>query len=74
MYERLVEASERMTEGQKVGAGIVGLAVGVALIAMLTLAPIPSRGLRVLIGLVAVVMMVLGTLSLGTSGATDQIV
>lgn len=63
-----------MTEGQKIGAGIVGLAAGVALIAMLTLAPIPNRGLRVLIGLVAVVMMVLGTLSLGTSGATDQIV
>jgi len=74
MRERLAEASDRMTESQKITAGIVGLAVGVTLIAMLTLAPIPNRGLRVLIGLMAVVMMVIGTLSLGTSGATDQVV
>lgn len=59
-----------MTERQKIRGGVVLLLTGVAIIALLTFSDIASQSFRVLLGIVGVVTIVLGVLSVGTSEKT----
>lgn len=63
-------AFQSLSKGQRVQYGSVALVIGVALIGILGFATVPSQALRVLIGIVGVLVMVAGTLLVGTSDGT----
>jgi hypothetical protein len=74
MFEQFASLNSELTEEQKVSGGVVGILTGVALIGMLAVTAVSSAPLQILIALMAVVMMVVGTLLLGTSGREEQVV
>lgn len=74
MFEQFASLNSELTEEQKVSGGVVGILTGVALIGMLAVTAVSSAPLQILIALMAVVMMVVGTLLLGTSGREGQVV
>lgn len=74
MFEEVASLNSELTEEQKVTGGVVGILTGVALIGLLAFTAVSSAPLQILIALMAVIMMVLGTLLLGASGSEGQIV
>lgn len=74
MFEQFASLNSELTEEQKVSGGVVGILTGVALIGLLAFTSVPSAPLQLLIALMAVIMMVVGTLLLGTSGSEGQVV
>jgi len=66
----MIDQFEAMTEQQKIRGGAVLLLTGVAIIALLTFSDITSQSFRVLLGVVGVLTIVLGVLSVGTSEKT----
>lgn len=71
MYETLARMNRELTQQQKVQAGVAGIAIGAVLIGMLAFAGLESASLQFILALMGVIMMVGGTLSLGTSGVRD---
>ncbi|WP_435195124.1 hypothetical protein [Natronomonas sp. EA1] len=71
MLETLAKMNRELTQQQKVQAGVAGIVIGSLLIAMLAFASLESSTLQFILALMGVVMMVAGTLSLGTSGVRD---
>jgi len=67
LIDRLVAVDRRLSSEQKVLGGSALLAAGVALVTLLVWLDVAAP-LGVLVGLVAVALIVTGTLSLGTSG------
>lgn len=74
MFDRLVEFESRLSETQKVGVGTAGLLAGIAAIALLVTVPVSSWPAQVMLGLLGVAMLVVGTLSLGTSDGEERVV
>jgi hypothetical protein len=60
-------ALQSLTRSQRVRLGGIALVIGIALIGVLGFAPIPSVALQIVIGTIGVLVMVAGTLLLGTS-------
>lgn len=71
MFETLATVNRELTRQQKVQAGVAGIVIGAVLIGMLAFADVESATLQIILGLMGVTMMVVGTLSLGTSGVRD---
>ena len=67
---RIREYDRSLSERQKVRGGALLIVVGALLIALLAFVPLVTP-LQVLIGLMSVALMVVGTLSLGTSGISS---
>jgi hypothetical protein len=74
MFDRLVAIDRGLSERQKVIYGAAGMAVGVALIAILAFAGITSFTVQMVVALLGVLTMVAGTLMLGTSEPGEQTV
>ncbi|MFC5972722.1 hypothetical protein ACFPYI_15400 [Halomarina salina] len=64
---KIREYDRSLSERQKVRGGALLIVVGALLVALLAFVPLVTP-LQVLIGLMSVALMVVGTLSLGTSG------
>ena len=65
-----VGAFESLSKGQRERWGAVALLVGIALIMALGFVTVPSQLLRILVGVLGVIVMVVGTLLVGTSDGT----
>ena len=65
-----VDAFRSLSKGQRERWGAVALVVGVALILALGFAAIPSQILQIAVGILGVLVMVTGTLLVGTSEGT----
>ena len=56
-----------MDEREKIGGGAVMLAAGILILALLTFAGIQGRSLRLVLGIMGVMTVVIGVLSIGIS-------
>lgn len=65
--DRVREIDDSLSEQQKVRGGAVLLVGGTLMIAMLAIVSL-DEALQVIIGLMGTALMVVGTLSIGTSG------
>ncbi|MFC6938370.1 hypothetical protein ACFQE8_00140 [Salinirubellus sp. GCM10025818] len=65
-----LNAFKSLSRDQRVRFGSVALVVGIVLIGILGFATVPSEVLRIVIGIVGVIVIVVGTLLLGTSEGT----
>ncbi|WP_255195411.1 hypothetical protein [Halorarius litoreus] len=74
MFDRLVAFDRKLTEQQKITAGVAGILLGVALIGALAFAGISSLPMQVAVAFLGVMTMVTGTLMLGTSEQGEQTV
>jgi hypothetical protein len=63
-------AFKSLSGDQRVQYGSVALVIGIVLIGILGFATVPSQVLQIVIGIVGVIVMVVGTLLLGTSEGT----
>ena len=63
----IVERFNAMDEREKIGGGAVMLAAGILILALLTFAGIQGQSLRLVLGIVGVVTVVIGVLSIGIS-------
>ena len=71
--KRILEYDRSLSEKQKVRGGSLLIVVGTLLVAMLVFVPL-AVPLQVLLGLISVALIVVGTLSLGTSGISGRAV
>jgi hypothetical protein len=71
--EQVTNLNRSLSESQKVRGGSVLLLAGTAFIALLAFFPL-GTALQVLIGLIGTLLIVLGTLSIGTSGIQGRAV
>jgi hypothetical protein len=65
-----MERFAAMDEREKVGGGAVLLLTGVLIIALVTFAGVQAQSLRIVLGIVGVIAIVFGVLSIGTSQKT----
>lgn len=63
----MVDRLSAMDEREMIGGGAVMLAAGVLILALLTFAGIQGRSLRLVLGIVGVMTVVIGVLSIGIS-------
>lgn len=70
MMSQAANAFQSLSKDQRERWGTVALIVGIALIMALGFATVPSQILRIAIGVVGVLVMVVGTLLVGTSEGT----
>lgn len=68
---RIREYDRSLSERQKVRGGALLILVGTLLVGLLAFVPLVTP-LQVLIGLMSVALIVVGTLSLGTSGVSGR--
>ena len=66
----VMEQFDALGEREKVGGGAVLLAAGVLILALLTFTGIEATALQVVLGVVGVITIVLGVLSIGLSRKT----
>lgn len=71
--QQIREYNRSLSERQKVRGGALLIVVGTLLISLLVFVPLVMP-LQLLIGLMSVALIVVGTLSLGTSGITGRAV
>jgi glucose uptake protein GlcU len=69
--DRVGAADSQLSDEQKFRAGSILLLIGAALIALLVWLDI-AQPLQIVIGVMAVALMVAGTLGVGTSGTGDR--
>ena len=68
--EETVTAFESLSPDQRVRVGTIAMVVSIALIGVLTFAPMPWQALQVVVGVASVAVMVVGVLLIGTSEKT----
>ncbi|MFD1514931.1 hypothetical protein [Halomarina rubra] len=71
--QQIRDYNRSLSERQKIRGGALLIVVGTLLISLLVFAPLVMP-LQILIGLMSVALIVVGTLSLGTSGITGRAV
>jgi len=69
--DRVGAADSQLSDEQKFRAGSILLLIGAALIALLVWLDV-AQPLQIVIGVMAVALMVAGTLGVGTSGTGDR--
>ncbi len=74
IMDRLATIDSQLDEGEKLRGGAVLLVTGGLLVGLLAFTDVGSAPLQVLIGIVGVICMAVGSLSVGTSGVTDRAV
>jgi len=74
VMDRLASIDSQLDEGQKLRGGAVLLVTGGLLVGLLAFTDVGSAPLQVLIGIVGVICMAAGSLSVGTSGVTERAV
>lgn len=74
VMDQLASIDSQLDEGQKLRGGAVLLVTGGLLVGLLAFTNIGSTPLQVLIGVVGVICMAAGSLSVGTSGVAERAV
>lgn len=72
--DRLATIDSQLDERQKLRGGTVLLVTGGLLVGLLAFTNVGSAPLQVLIGIVGVICMAAGSLSVGTSGVAERAV
>ncbi|MFC7154559.1 hypothetical protein ACFQPA_03700 [Halomarina halobia] len=65
---RVRDIDDTLTEEQKFRGGSLLIVAGAALVTLLVFVPMTSMALQVVLAVMGVALMVVGTLSVGTSG------
>jgi len=67
MIERLAAVDNALSERQKLVSGAVVVALGVALIAVMSFGEIGTESMKIVLGLFGALFVIVGTLLVGTS-------